>query len=342
MRTMLTLKRLFLGLNGIAINGQGLDIHITPEFNKYGVIQNTRWDLSGVDFSKVVDDDGNVDDEICIKDFLAGIRIDDEANNVAMKFFDATGKHARYLTDRIPSNSFSTVIKKRSMAKSAFSRLLDIIRIYYSYIDDDVIDVLQNERIMKIKCKICYPLLVLIPDEIQSDEDLLKHFSSLARNGETKVRYWKKILVLNGKRYWLSNHIFHKSIQPFKELMIDLTGVEINIENDEENKINDDLNKEENDIKMERIKEAFLQIYDDSETVEDLLTGMKDLLGMNINDANIMEDNVDTDTKDIDTEDNIEEEDNINTGTKYIEEKDTNNNIENMLGNMLMGFGKKM
>ena len=145
---------------------------------------------------------------------------------------------------------------------------------------------------MRVKCNIVYPLLVEIPDNIRTNDDLLKHFYSLnilskyikqekmnknkkktnmTENNKNilfdseswqerinkeieiymqnldeealleiksnyvirnKIRYWKKVLVLkNGKKYWLSNHIFMNSIKPFKELMIDLTGIEFDSKN---------------------------------------------------------------------------------------------------------------
>ena len=269
MKTPLTLQRLFLGLNGMAIEGQELNIVVRPEIDSStGEVVGTKWNLN---IENRIDENG---DSLVIKDYLAGYKIDDENFNVQMKFYDATGKFPRLIADRISSVQKNTSKRKRKKgnSNSAFNQLLMIIKNYYEYIDDDVISILQNMKIMKAKCNIIYPLLIEIPDTIQTNNDLLKHFYSLGlmqlKNADinlineqfkkymdsiddeiintirknylsrNKIRYWKKVLVLkNGKRYWLSNHIFINSIKPFKELMIDLTGVAIRTINPNNNNL---------------------------------------------------------------------------------------------------------
>lgn len=348
MRTMLTLKRMFLGLNGIAINGKGLTIKIKPEYNKYGNVKYTKWELSDCDFSSMPLNDGEEnEDPVCIKDFLAGVRIDDDANNVAVKFFDSTGKHPRYIADRIPTASVALAKRKRT-GKSAFSYLIDIIRAYYTYIDDDVIDILKDERIMKVKCKLSYPLLVSIPDDVVEDTDLLKNFLSLARPGEEKVRYWKKILILNGKRFWLSNHIFHRSLKPFKELMVDLTGIDFTTvlpNNEDENDIKDEL-KEQNDLKMEKLKELFNQMYEDAENVDDLLLNLNTLVTNSLRDQGLLvssnnntdEENEEEELIDI-TENNEKENSEKSDEIKVSNAANNKQALENIMGSMFSGFG---
>lgn len=213
---MLTLRRIFLGLNGMAINGKQVDIKIVPEFNKFGTPIATKWFLSGAQFD---------DETVCLKDYLAGIHIDEIENDVPIKFYDATSKYARFITDRTSNVNVPKHGKRTS--KSAFKMLLEIIQACINDIDDTVLDILLDERITRGKCKIIYPLLREIPDDVQTPEQLLQNFISLARPGENVVRYWKKILVLNNRRFWISNHIFKINITPFKELMSDLTGIEL-------------------------------------------------------------------------------------------------------------------
>ena len=299
MKTPLTLQRLFLGLNGMAIEGKELNIQVIPEYDKSGKLLGTKWNLK-------IDNDIDSDNErIIIKDFLAGYRIDNYDYNVQMKFYDASGRFPRQIADRISSVQSAKKKKIRKTDESAFFQLLMIIRDYYNYFDEDVISILQNIKILKAKCNISYPLLIKIPDTITTNDDLLKHFYLLTllnpktlklyknkfyllgknndingnednnenednsadnkiiiienlvtlfqdddvfniihnyiddqfidsvKNSMTlknKIRYWKKVLTLNnGKRYWISNHIFNNSIIPFKELLTDLTGVNITI-----------------------------------------------------------------------------------------------------------------
>ena len=213
---MLTLRRIFLGLNGMAINGKQIDIKIVPEFNKAGIPISTKWFLSGTQFD---------DETVCIKDYLAGIHIDEPENDVPIKFYDANSKYARFITDR--TSNVNIPKRGKRGTKSAFRMLLEIIQACIDDIDDDVLNILLDERITRGKCKIIYPLLKEIPSSVQTPEELLQSFISLARPGENVVRYWKKILVLNNRRFWISNHIFKMNIVPFKELMSDLTGVEL-------------------------------------------------------------------------------------------------------------------
>ena len=284
MKTPLTLQRLFLGLNGMAIEGKQLNISVIPEYDNLGNVIGTKWNLK---MNNTIDDEG---EELIVKDFLAGYKIDNDDYNVHMKFYDASGRFPRQIADRLSSmQRLNRKKSKRKHDESAFFQLLTIIRDYYNYIDDDIVQVLQNMKIMRTKCNLVYPLLIEIPDSIQTNNDLLKHFYSLNilskyikqnknnnKNNNSmkdstginsnilfsstpwqdrmeielesymqsldeeamleiksnylirnKIRYWKKVLVLqNGKRYWLSNHIFINSIKPFKELMIDLTGIE--------------------------------------------------------------------------------------------------------------------
>ena len=141
---MLTLKRMFLGLNGIAIYGKKLDISIRPKFDtKTGQPICTEWYLSGATFDKtsklIKDVFGDAYDDICMKDFVAGILVDDDHNNVGVKFFDASGKYPRFIVDRTPTNG--VFLRKRgggtstsssaAVTKSAFSRLLTILQAYY-------------------------------------------------------------------------------------------------------------------------------------------------------------------------------------------------------------------
>lgn len=308
MRTMLTLKRMFLGLNGMAIHGKNLNIEIKPKFDaKTGQPICTEWYLSGVDFD---------DKETCVKDFIAGINIDDDHNNVGVKFFDACGKYPRFIADRIPTNG-AFLRKRTATTKSAFARLLTILQAYYPYLDSEALDILQDGRIMKVKCKIIYPLLVPIPNYVTTNQELLDHFLSLARPGEDKVRYFKKIIVLNGTRYWISNHIFHHSIKPFKELMIDLTGIDIKIEGEteEDAEANESYLKEQNDIQMARVKELFNALYEDSETIDDLILGMKDLI--NSSGRFRLVELADTEAENIEDEnENIDEEEQRNIDAK--------------------------
>lgn len=259
MKSPLTLQRLFLGLNGMAIEGKELNITVKPEFNKSGNLVCTKWNLA------IQNDTDENDEPIVVKDYLAGYKIDNDDFNVPMKFYDASGRFPRLIADRISTmqqNNTERRGKAKSHSTSAFSNLLEIVKDYYDYIDDEMISIFQNVKIMKMKCNLSYPLLIEIPDTVQTNEELLKHFYSLGlvtlKNMEieeinsqlnelmntidmemidrirkdylarNKIRYWKKALTLkNGKRYWLSNHIFMNSIIPFKELLIDLTGVEI-------------------------------------------------------------------------------------------------------------------
>lgn len=305
---MLTLKRMFLGLNGMAIHGKNLNIEIKPKFDaKTGQPICTEWYLSGVDFD---------DKETCVKDFIAGINIDDDHNNVGVKFFDACGKYPRFIADRIPTNG-AFLRKRTATTKSAFARLLTILQAYYPYLDSEALDILQDGRIMKVKCKIIYPLLVPIPNYVTTNQELLDHFLSLARPGEDKVRYFKKIIVLNGTRYWISNHIFHHSIKPFKELMIDLTGIDIKIEGEteEDAEANESYLKEQNDIQMARVKELFNALYEDSETIDDLILGMKDLI--NSSGRFRLVELADTEAENIEDEnENIDEEEQRNIDAK--------------------------
>lgn len=187
MKTPLTLQRLFLGLNGMAIEGKKLDICVVPEYDESGKAIGTKWNLK---IDNTIDTDN---EEIEIKDFLAGYRIDNEDYNVIMKFYDASGKFPRQIADRISSIQGTRKKKIRKTNESAFFQLLTIIRDYYDYLDEDVISILQNVKIIKAKCNISYPLLIKIPDNIQTNDDLLNHFYLLTLlNSKTLKDYKNK------------------------------------------------------------------------------------------------------------------------------------------------------
>lgn len=317
---MLTLRRIFLGLNGLAINGKELNIKIVPEFNNAGQPCATRWYLSGT----------QLDEETCIKDYLAGIHIDEPENDVQIKFFDASNKYARFITDRTATTNVVPKRKKKTQ-KSAFKMLLEIINEVINDIDDEILDILLDERITRGKCKIVYPLLKEIPDDVQTEEELLANFYSLARPGEKVVRYWKKILIINGRRFWISNHIFKINILPFKELMSDLTGIElVNF-----NPLND--NNEEIDNKFiyaEALKKEVLSLFNKFQqgqiTLEQYLESVK-LISNNYSIDNYEDSFKDTDNNIDNEKDNIENENDIDIEND-IESKndDTENNQINI------------
>lgn len=194
MKTPLTLQRLFLGLNGMAIESKELNIQVIPEYDKSGKIIGTKWNLKTIN---------NIDlnnEQIIIKDFLAGYRIDNDDYNVQMKFYDANGRFPRQIADRISSVQHAKKHKVRKTNESAFFQLLTIIRDYYNYFDDDIISILQNTKILKAKCNIAYPLLIEIPDTIQTNDDLLKHFYLLTLFNPKTLKIYKNkfhLLIAN-------------------------------------------------------------------------------------------------------------------------------------------------
>ena len=338
---MTRITTIFNGLQTLAAESStGVDIHLEAVKDEYGNVEEIKWFIGG---TKVNDD---------IIEYIAGIYRDGEP--LSSSLYDNNGKFPRLIVKRdIAVHKYVPSYKK---VNSAFHKIMEILELYHQYIDDEVLSLLMDHEITKGKTGITFQLLKEIPDDVDQDH-LIEDFEKQGYVNN-QIRYWRKVLLLNGRRFWITNHVFHHSVAKFLNLMIDITSVMFDNETMDK-LINDVAQIDEthnNDIDDKSyVNNEVENIEKTNKSFASIKASADDVNVDNNTDVNVNQENEKVDISTFSRENeatndstNNEKKDEINKKPAYSFKNDVNNpfnkkvetvkplNINNLLDNMFM------
>ena len=204
--TLLNLRTIFNGLNNMAIDNDGITIKIKVEYDPIdGDPINTRWEITQAE-------------DVDVKEYIIGVLRDNDT--LPSKFFDVSKRHPRYIAERKPTVYEAKTTRVQKYKKSAFYRMLDAFNLAVPYFKQEHLDILTDINQTKPLTGVVLPFLIEVDTSVSLEEAFEKQTYYSHKN-----RYLNKPLEINGKLYWITNHIFDRNISRIKEMLTNMVGI---------------------------------------------------------------------------------------------------------------------
>ena len=229
---MLNTLTILNGLNNMAIDNDGITIKISVDYDPVdGDPINTKWEITEAA-------------DIDVPAYLVGVLRDNET--LPIKFFDRSKQFPKFFAERRPKTYEPKTTRERKYSKSAFQRMLDAFNFAIPHLTEEHLQILTDVNKTKSLTGVSLPFLIKVDTSIAEEKAFATQTWFANKN-----RYLKKPIVINGDKYWITNHIFDRNITRIKEMLTSMIGITFELDESEI----DDKEKQAMDIIMNMIAE---------------------------------------------------------------------------------------
>jgi len=191
----------------MAIDNDGITIKVKVEYDPVeGDPINTRWEIVQAE-------------DVEVPAYISGLLRDNDT--LPAKFFDCTGKHPRFIMERRSKMQKMETTRVKKYSRSAFYRMIDAFDLAVPHLTEEHLAILTDFNQTKKELGISLPFLIEVNTSLPLEEAFRVQTYYAHKN-----RYWKKPVAINGKQYWITNHIFDHNIPRIKNLLSKMVNIE--------------------------------------------------------------------------------------------------------------------